>query len=737
MKQRLTILLSLIVISLSLTAQIVKGDMNDDGQLTVADLSNTASRILENVPLEYIPTGSFDRNRIDNSQIVGTWYLMYENNRYEITFGADGLFINDGDDNYRLPVSNSRENYLKYEYQPDAGYILLSDNATGRPMYVIDVVRQTTDMLILSQHGSKGMLMTFSSTKPEIKVQSMNFYVFDGTDYYYNGPIYLTPNSYATLIYSVYPTDVDNSTCTFSSSNPGVAKIVDDNILIAVSEGTATVTCTTNDGSNITSSLEIVVRGKTDYPSLYFTSERNGWTFSPMSKNGDVFDGFYFIGDSGFKLSAEPYWGQNVFAAGESSGVLSSTDGNCIMAPGSGFYHITANLYTMRYTLEKIFAVSIIGEANGGGWATDSDMTFDGDSWVFNGYLSKGMFKFRANYDWAINWGGPIDALTLNGENLSIPADGIYTIRLWPNCDGHGRCTIEPTGNAVVINGETYYINGKGNGTEEDPFDVTAILSYIKQLPADVVSPCEVYFSGNVTSFRNGEEPGNSYGNATFYISDEGTSEQFYCYRIYNFNGEKFTSSDDLKIGDKVVIRGYVVNYKGNYPETVSGKSYIVSVNGRTSKPDVTTPQSQQVTINGVTVTVTNTSVNEVGSELMINLDGVLANGEVVETLHYGETTITFGAGTSSNAPKYYDATGGIRVYPNNTITITGDKAIASVEFECDGYNGVQYVGSPDPVVSFSGNSFYYENKYEGSTGTQLRIKRITIRYAGFSTTTR
>lgn len=52
---------------------------------------------------------------------------------------------------------------------------------------------------------------------------------------------------------------------------------------------------------------------------------------------------------------------------------------------------------------------------------------------------------------------------------------------------------------------------------------------------------------------------------------------QFYVYNGYGLNGAKFTSADELKVGQKVKIVGTLVNYKGNTPEYNYG-SKILSI---------------------------------------------------------------------------------------------------------------------------------------------------------------
>lgn len=131
------------------------------------------------------------------------------------------------------------------------------------------------------------------------------------------------------------------------------------------------------------------------------------------------------------------------------------------------------------------------------------------------------------------------------------------------------------------------------------------------------------------------------------------------------------------------------------------------------------------------TVTLTNSEATT-GSESIkidfstLGLDNAAEMGTV--TLSDG-TTIVFDKGSNSNAPKYYTATKGARVYANNTITFNGKSKIAKIVMTCDSYNGVDYVGNATATVSFSGNKATYVNA-SSDAGTQLRVQTITITYA-------
>lgn len=57
-----------------------------------------------------------------------------------------------------------------------------------------------------------------------------------------------------------------------------------------------------------------------------------------------------------------------------------------------------------------------------------------------------------------------------------------------------------------------------------------------------------------------------TYGSLTYKISDDGTTEnEFTVYGGLSFDGEKFTSVDDIKVGDEVVVFGTLTKYKSTY----------------------------------------------------------------------------------------------------------------------------------------------------------------------------
>lgn len=122
----------------------------------------------------------------------------------------------------------------------------------------------------------------------------------------------------------------------------------------------------------------------------------------------------------------------------------------------------------------------------------------------------------------------------------------------------------------------------KGTGTAADPYNSVAVANYCKTLEAGVESDKEVYIKGKVVSIK--EQFSTNFGNGSFYIADDETSEKFYIFHSLYLGNKKWTTNDpELKEGDEVVVCAKVMNYMGNTPETVANKTYLVSLNGKTA----------------------------------------------------------------------------------------------------------------------------------------------------------
>ena len=114
------------------------------------------------------------------------------------------------------------------------------------------------------------------------------------------------------------------------------------------------------------------------------------------------------------------------------------------------------------------------------------------------------------------------------------------------------------------------------DGKENDPYSVSDIRNVI-----DFNVPSEaVYIKGIIANYSKPTDAElTKYGNITFDISDDGMAENvFKAYQVNYLKDEVFTSTDQVAVGDTVVLYGQVVLYSGNIYETVGkGAAYVYS----------------------------------------------------------------------------------------------------------------------------------------------------------------
>ncbi len=130
----------------------------------------------------------------------------------------------------------------------------------------------------------------------------------------------------------------------------------------------------------------------------------------------------------------------------------------------------------------------------------------------------------------------------------------------------------------------------KGTGTATDPYNVAGALKVVNALAAGGETSTAIYVKGAVKEIKEIET--EKYGNANYYITDDGKNE-IYIFQSYYLGNRKFTADDKLSVGDTVVVYGKFTNYNGKTPETVGkGASYIYSLNGETAGTTPVTPST-------------------------------------------------------------------------------------------------------------------------------------------------
>lgn len=110
------------------------------------------------------------------------------------------------------------------------------------------------------------------------------------------------------------------------------------------------------------------------------------------------------------------------------------------------------------------------------------------------------------------------------------------------------------------------------------PETAYSVAKAIELIAANEGLDTKVYVKGKIASIT---EVSTSYGNATYNISDDGTTTTtLTVYRGYYLDGEKFTAEDQIKVGDEVVVYGKLTLYNGT--NEINTGSSIYSLNGTT-----------------------------------------------------------------------------------------------------------------------------------------------------------
>lgn len=281
-----------------------------------------------------------------------------------------------------------------------------------------------------------------------------------------------------------------------------------------------------------------------------------------------------------------------------------------------------------------------------------------------------------------------------------------------------------------------------GKGSESDPYTVAEAIAAIKA----GAPTSEVYVTGIVSDvyFYN-----DQYKSLSYYISDDGKSKDMQVYSGKGLNGADFTSKNDLKVGQKVTIKGIIksfTNKNGTEIMEVDKNSTITKIEGEgtggevTPKPDTPDTGNGKITFADDHRTLTLENSNATAGE-SVSFDFTAQNYENqtdMTTIKLSDgTTITFDANGEKNGSKYYTSGTAVRVYKNNKIIIKGTKEIAKIIFHCNApytKNGetVNCDGNETATINFSGKTATYTNVFTGTTGggVQLRFSSIEIVYA-------
>ena len=188
------------------------------------------------------------------------------------------------------------------------------------------------------------------------------------------------------------------------------------------------------------------VKEDSGYPDFFYEiGNEGGWsTNHQLAGNGSgQYQGYYWLdGEFKFKPNKDNWDNDLEYIDGTTmSGTLTDGGGPNCPDPGAGFYQINLDAAGMTYSLLKIESISMIGGFNG--WGEDLEMTYNTAEgcWEVTTDAVSGEYKFRANHDWAINWGGTETDLSQDGSNLNIEA-GTYKFQLYISYAGNNKVVI-------------------------------------------------------------------------------------------------------------------------------------------------------------------------------------------------------------------------------------------------------------------------------------------------------
>ena len=225
---------------------------------------------------------------------------------------------------------------------------------------------------------------------------------------------------------------------------------------------------------------------------------------------------------------------------------------------------------------------------------TSSNVRFD-DAELFIGESKKAP---------GLSWGTASRDVTIGSEDNAFPTlSNENNLAVTYSSDNTEVATIDAEGNITLVAAGTANITAEFAGNDEFEAGSVSYKLIVKAAPepsVDITNTPEtaytvakandlitagqgletkVYVIGTITKIK---EVSTSYGNATYWIGDgtEYSANDLEIYRGYYLEGENFTAEDQIKVGDKVIVYGMLVDYKGT--KEMTGSS-IYSLNGVTT----------------------------------------------------------------------------------------------------------------------------------------------------------
>lgn len=179
-------------------------------------------------------------------------------------------------------------------------------------------------------------------------------------------------------------------------------------------------------------------------------------------------------------------------------------------------------------------------------------------------------------------------AIKYSSDDPDVAAIDAATGEITLGIPGKANITAEFEGNDEYEAAKvTYELTVKAASTvdlKNTPETAYTVAKALELIAAGEGLDAKVYVKGQITNIQEVDIT-DKFGNATYTISDDATAANaLLIYRGYYYDNKKFTSKDQIKVGDVVVVYGKLVKFYEKF-EMNSG-NHIYSINGVVSGVD-------------------------------------------------------------------------------------------------------------------------------------------------------
>ena len=213
------------------------------------------------------------------------------------------------------------------------------------------------------------------------------------------------------------------------------------------------------------------------------------------------------------------------------------------------------------------------------------------------------LFQGQAKKAAGLSWGTASRDVTIGSDSNNFPVlTNANNLPVTYTAVPDTAATIDATGAITLIKAGKAVISAIFEGNDEYEAQTVSYTLTVKAAPTVDISntpetaytvakalelitageglDTKVYVKGTISTLDN---ISTQYGNATYNISDDGTTtNELIVYRGYYLGGEKFTAGDEIEVGDEVIVYGKLVLYNNTTPEINTGSS-LYSVNNVTA----------------------------------------------------------------------------------------------------------------------------------------------------------